>query len=61
MQLQHEHDHGMDKCMFEKIVHGNVITDIIRMEMFVRLIDDEEDEEVLLQILTYVKTYQIMQ
>ena len=46
---KHEHEHGMELVMMW-LVHGLVITDIIKMETNVNLTDDEvEDHEVVNQ------------
>ncbi len=42
---KHEHEHGMEKLMNEKLVHGSVYHDTTEMEMFVNLTDEVEDED----------------
>ena len=42
---KHEHEHGMEKFMNEKLVHGNVIGDTTKMETFVRLTDEMDEDD----------------
>jgi hypothetical protein len=55
---KHEHEHGMEKLMNEKLVHGSVYHDTTEMEMFVNLTDevvvDHEEEELLITVQTEI-------
>ena len=53
---KHEHEHGIEKFMNEKLVHGSVYHDTTEMEMFVNLTDEVEDEDHLeVDTLTMMK------